>query len=76
MPKLSFSTIFSVTFRYNFYNFYPHSALNALYQNEESVFIDAYCSNRVATNFLRKLSTYLYLYLVIFTFFKKKKRTV
>ena len=25
---------------HRFYKFYPHSALNALYQNEESVFID------------------------------------
>ena len=66
MPKLSFYTIFSVTFRYNFY---PHSALNALYQNEESVFIDACCNNRVTENFLRKLGTSLYLF---FLFLKRK----
>ena len=40
-----------------FYKFYPHSALNVLYQNEESVFIDAWYSTRVTTNFLRILGT-------------------
>ena len=42
---------------HRFYKFYPHSALNALYQNEESVFIDTCCSKRVTTNFLRKLGS-------------------
>ena len=42
-----------------FYNFYPHSALNALHQNEESVFVDACCSNRVTTNLVLSILKFL-----------------
>ena len=56
MSKFS-CAIFSVTISYFITFILNLLIINAFYENEESVFIDACCSYRFTTNFLMKLGS-------------------